>query len=574
LSCITGRKIAKFAHKNHKICTFHNHLLFFLMTRLPFFGKRNLFFLQTTLMFSLPNNLIIVVYFFRCILLLNPVIVMSLVSRMRIPIRMFANATKITMPALSPTMAQGNLVKWRKNVGDRIRPGDVLAEIETDKATLEFEAQEDGWIAKIFVSEGTDAVPVGRVLGLMVDEQKDIATVQDTPSPDASTTSAASAAPSAPSASASSASGTPRGGADTLSMEASLDHAALDVSAKLASGSSRLAPAARFILASAGIDPRSVVGTGKHGTIVKEDALRAVASHASIDKMAQEAARKITSAQPQSLSTPSTATSSPSSKPTSLAGAAVSSSATEFSDVKTTNIRRIIAERLLESKRNHPHAYVSTRVNVASVNALRTAAGKTFSVNDVFISAAAKAIPRTAGLAETALAGNAAGSGVDISIAVATDKGLLTPVVRGAESKSFNEIASTVKDLATRGRAGQLKPQEMSGGVFSISNLGMFGIDVFAAVINPPQVGILAVSQAVPDTVSGPILMPLVEPLDGDSSSSSSTSSSSSSSDKHVAGSWLTVQLSYDAARITEEQAASFLANFKRYVENPAAMLL
>lgn len=467
--------------------------------------------------------------------------------------RLFAKGaiTDIVMPALSPTMSKGNLIKWKKAVGDRIGAGDVVAEVETDKASLEFESQEEGFLANIYVEAGSADVPVGTPIAVMVEYAEDMAEAQ-------TRTSQSSMEPrprkqqAVPKTAVAASSSLP---ADTLSVEAA--------ASPFDYGKALMSPSARHLLASARIDPRSVHGTGKHGMIIKDDALKAIASLEQVRDVAMAAVAQPLAASAPTSATPTAASASASATPTTAAG---------FRDDKVSNIRRIIAERLLESKRSHPHVYAGISVDMTKANAFREqmkAAGSRFSINDFFIAAMARAIAQTPIFQDT--------PAVDISIAVATDKGLLTPVVRSADKKPLSQISEEVRDLATRGRAGKLAPAEMSGGCFSISNLGMFGIDGFSAVINPPQLGILAVAQASAEVSaagggsgSGSVLFPLVESLDSQGESPLPKASGNAVG----AVSTMNASLSFDGVRVTEEAAAALVRNFRRMVEDPLQLLL
>ncbi|KAF0852468.1 mitochondrial dihyrolipoamide acetyltransferase (PDH E2) form 2 [Andalucia godoyi] len=499
-------------------------------------------------------------------------------SVFRIPIRLYATGSPITMPALSPTMAKGNLVRWLKKPGDRIRPGDALALIETDKASLDFEATEAGFFARAVVPDGSENIPVGTLVALTVEKAEDVSTVT---LPSSSSTSSAAAAVPSPFSSAPSTSkpapfaqGARMGGLDTVSVEASLDRAAMISRSAITPG--RIAPSARYILGSAGIDPRSVVGTGRHGIVSKTDALRAVSSFSLLSQAAQSAldglAKPSAAAAAIHSAGSSSSSSSSSSSTTTTKGAptaAGSGQANEFTDVKTTTIRKIIATRLLESKQTHSHSYVSGRIDISKLAELRASnTASKFSVNDALILAVAKAIAITPTFRESS-----ASADYDVSFAVATPKGLLTPVVRRPQTKSVTQIAAEVRDLAARGRQGALKPEEMAGGVFSVSNLGMLGIDSFAAVINPPQLGILAVSRANATAVMGDsVLFPLVEPLDEQPAKKAAQPAQGESYKEGAM--WMNVQLSYDATRVPETSAVLLLQNLQLLIQDPMNLAL
>ncbi|KAL2653614.1 hypothetical protein R1flu_021742 [Riccia fluitans] len=369
----------------------------------------------------------------------------------------------ITMPALSPTMTQGNVVKWKKNVGDKISAGDVLCEIETDKATLDMEAMEDGYLAKILVPAGTKDIPVGQSLCVVVEDEGDVGKFENytggQPAEAAPKTDIAGDA--APESSHESESGPKK---------------------------SRVGPSVRRYLAESGLDAASLQGSGPHGMILKGDVLKAMKTGPTKTKSS--------SASPTPSKPPASATSAAKSP------ALTSSSDLGYTDTPTTQIRKIIAQRLLESKMGTPHLYLSADAILDPTLALRKSLkekqGISVSVNDFVIRAAAlalKSVPEANAFWDEKAGDILPNQSVDISIAVATDKGLITPIVKSADQKSLSEISVEVKSLAEKARTGKLKPHEFQGGTFSISNLGMFPVDNFCAVINPPQACILAVGR-------------------------------------------------------------------------------
>ncbi|KAF9676596.1 hypothetical protein SADUNF_Sadunf08G0019000 [Salix dunnii] len=363
------------------------------------------------------------------------------------------------MPALSPTMNQGNIAKWRKKEGDKIEVGDVICEIETDKATLEFETLEEGYLAKILAPEGSKDVAVGQPIAITVEDLNDIEAVKT---------------------SASSSSGR------KVKEEKSTHHGSNAEASKAKGNFKKISPSANLLISEYGLDASSLHASGPYGTLLKNDVLAAIKSGKGRKSSTKEKGTPPPQKSPQPSAIPS-----PESK-----------QSDSFEDLPNTQIRKIIARRLLESKQTTPHLYLSTDVILDPLLAFRKELKEQHdvkvSVNDIVIKAVAIAL-RNVPLAnaywnvengEIILCDS-----VDISIAVATEKGLMTPIIRNADQKSISAISSEVKHLAEKARVGKLTPNEFQGGTFSISNLGMYPVDQFAAIINPPQAGILAVGR-------------------------------------------------------------------------------
>ena len=372
-------------------------------------------------------------------------------------------ALEILMPALSPTMEEGTLAKWLVAEGDRVQSGDLLAEIETDKATMEFEAVDEGVIGKLLVAEGTANVKVNSAIAILL-EEGDAA--------DATVSPAQSAAAAAP-----------------LTHEASAVDAPATTAAPAAAVSNDgtrifASPLARRIAADQGLDLAKITGSGPKGRIVKADVSGAPAT-ASV------------SAPPPMAAAPAAGL------PSSASAASVEAlyQGRSYKAVPLDGMRRVIADRLTEAKQTIPHFYLRRDIELdtllklrSEVNAGLEARGVKLSVNDFIIKACAMAL-------QSVPAANAVWAGdrvlqmeaSDISVAVAIEGGLFTPVLQDADSKSLSKLAVEMKDLAARARSRKLAPHEYQGGSFSISNLGMMGIDNFDAVINPPQGAILAV---------------------------------------------------------------------------------
>jgi pyruvate dehydrogenase E2 component (dihydrolipoamide acetyltransferase) len=377
-------------------------------------------------------------------------------------------ATQILMPALSPTMEEGTLAKWLVKEGDEVKSGQILAEIETDKATMEFEAVDEGVIGKILVAEGTAGVKVNDPIAVLLDEGEDASAADAAP--------AAKSAPAAPKA------------------DAAAAPAASPAPAAPKAGGARVfaSPLARRIAAEKGIDLTKVTGTGPHGRIVKADLEGASAAPAPA-KAAEAPAPKAAAPAPAMAS-----------------GASAETVMKMFADRAYTEVpldgmRKTIAARLTEAKQTIPHFYLRREVQLDTLMAFRATLNKQLegrgvklSVNDFIIKACANALQAVPDC-------NAVWAGdrilklkpSDVAVAVAIEGGLFTPVLRDAHQKSLSALSAEMKDLATRAKTRKLAPHEYQGGSFAISNLGMMGIDNFDAVINPPHGSILAVGAGV-----------------------------------------------------------------------------
>jgi pyruvate dehydrogenase E2 component (dihydrolipoamide acetyltransferase) len=371
---------------------------------------------------------------------------------------------EILMPALSPTMTEGNLAKWHKKEGDKVKAGDVIAEIETDKATMEVEAVDEGTIGKIVVAGGTENVKVNDVIALLLEEGEDKKAIaawkpKAAPAPAKEEAKAAAPAAAAPTAAPSAAPAAPM-----LAPRAP----AAPVAAERNTGERVSAsPLAKRIAKQRGINLSNVVGTGPKGRVTKIDVDSAVSG----------------------------------------GGGRIARNPTEFVQIPNNNMRKVIARRLQESKQQVPHFYLTIEVEIDALLEARqqlnehatkqSQDGKPpykLSVNDMVIRATALAL-RDMPSCNVSWYDDAIiqYNNVDISVAVATDGGLITPIIRNADQKSLPQISAEMKDLAARARDNKLKPEEFQGGGFSVSNLGMFGVKTFQAIINPPQACILAV---------------------------------------------------------------------------------
>jgi pyruvate dehydrogenase E2 component (dihydrolipoamide acetyltransferase) len=372
----------------------------------------------------------------------------------------------ITMPALSPTMTEGTLAKWLLKEGDTVQSGDLLAEIETDKATMEVEAADDGVLARILVAEGTEGVPVNAPIAIFLEEGEDASVFEDATSETAAAAVAALAAP------------TPTQAPATEAVAVTAPAAAPPVAVAASGGRILASPLARRMATQAGLDLASVSGSGPRGRIVKADIEAAMATGGT------PAAAPVA---------PVTATpAAPAADASALEGA--------FELQPLSTMRKTIARRMSESKREAPHFYLTVDCELDALLSLRTElneradAAFKLSVNDLVIKAAAVALMKVpadnAGYSED---GIKLYKSADISVAVASERGLITPVIRNANGKGLEAISTEMRALAQKANDGKLMPEDYQGGSFSISNLGMYGVKQFDAVINTPQACILAV---------------------------------------------------------------------------------
>jgi pyruvate dehydrogenase E2 component (dihydrolipoamide acetyltransferase) len=417
----------------------------------------------------------------------------------------------ILMPALSPTMTEGTLARWLKNEGDAIKSGDVIAEIETDKATMEFEAVDEGVLAKILVPGGTSGVAVNTLIGVILEEGEDASALSSAAAPAAPKAAPVAAAPAA----------------------AAPAPVAVAAAPAVSHGDRVFAtPLARRIAKDAGLELKGVAGSGPHGRIVKHDVEVALA--------AGPVAAKPAAAAPAAAA------------PAPVAAAPAFGPA--YTEVPLTSMRKVIAQRLTEAKQTVPHFYLSIDIALDKLLSLRTdlnGRGDDYklSVNDFIIRAVALALKKVpaanASFTETAIRMY---SDVDVSVAVATPSGLITPIVKHADQKGLAAISNEMKALAAKAKDGKLKPEEFQGGTFTISNLGMFGIKDFAAIINPPQGCILAVGagEQRPVVKDGALSIATV----------------------------MTCTLSVDHRVVDGAVGAEFLAAFKKLIEEPLTMLL
>jgi len=456
----------------------------------------------------------------------------------------------ITMPALSPTMEEGNLAKWLVKEGDSVAPGDVIAEIETDKATMEVEAVDEGTVAKLLVPEGTEGVKVNAVIAILAEEGEDVKDAAKGDGDKAEAKSTKTEAPSSAPAGEVSAKPTEAGGsaapADKANGAAASAHpeerASKDEGARIFAS-----PLARRIAKDAGIDVSAIAGSGPRGRVVKAD---------------------VESAKEKGVTAPAAEKAAPGAAP---AVKAMSDEAVlklfeegSYELVPHDSMRKTIARRLVEAKSTIPHFYLTLDCELDALLALRkqindaaptrkTEKGEEpaykVSVNDMVIKAMAMALRDVPDAnASWTEGGMLKHKHSDVGVAVSIPGGLITPIVRKAEEKTLSAIANEMKDLAGRARNKRLKPEEYQGGTTAVSNLGMFGIKDFAAVINPPHATILAVGAGEQRAVvkNGALAIATI----------------------------MSVTLSTDHRAVDGALGSELLVAFKRYIENPMGMLV
>ncbi len=426
---------------------------------------------------------------------------------------------EILMPALSPTMTEGNLAKWLKKEGEKISSGEVIAEIETDKATMEVEAVDEGILGKILIAEGTENVAVNSCIALIINEDEDKSILENykIENDNAKPVPKEEEQPKSSSLAESAPIETQKQLDTTTKRLIKQDQITPKYSNKI-----KASPLAKRIAKEEGVSLYQLQGTGPNGRIVKDNVI----------DFLQNGANGV-----------------------------VRRNSQEFYQVKNSNIRKVIAKRLLESKLTVPHFYLSCELDITKLNEFRStinSAAKTsedgkplykISINDLIIKAVAlslKKVPEAnSSWSEDSII---IYNNIDISMAVAIDGGLITPIIKNADQKSLQDISIETKSLAKKAREGKLQPGEFQGGSFSISNLGMFGIDNFSAIVNPPQSCILAVSRAVEK--------PVIK------------------HGKVVAASMMNVTLSSDHRSVDGAVGAEFLKELRNYIENPVLMLI
>ncbi|RYE32819.1 MAG: pyruvate dehydrogenase complex dihydrolipoamide acetyltransferase [Hyphomicrobiales bacterium] len=453
--------------------------------------------------------------------------------------------TNILMPALSPTMEKGNLAKWLKKEGDTIKSGDIIAEIETDKATMEVEAVDEGILARIVVPEGTADVAVNEVIGVIAGEGEDAKSVS---APAAG--GAASAKAEAPKSDAPKAE--PAKAEASTATAASVPAAAAPAATPASAGSSRAfaSPLARRIAKDAGLDLAAIKGSGPHGRIVEKDVEAAKAGGGA--KAAPAAAPAGASAAKPAAAPLASGPSDEQVKKLFAPGS--------YEEVPHDGMRKTIARRLTEAKQTVPHFYVTVDCELDALLKLRgelnAAApekdGKPaykLSVNDMVIKALALAL-RAVPDANVSWTDNTMlkHKHADVGVAVSIPGGLITPIIRDACHKTLSQISNEMKDMAGRAKARKLKPEEYQGGTTAVSNLGMFGVKDFAAIVNPPHATILAVGAGEQRVIV--------------------------KGGQPAVATVMSVTLSTDHRAVDGALGAELLAAFKGYIEKPMAMLV
>jgi pyruvate dehydrogenase E2 component (dihydrolipoamide acetyltransferase) len=422
---------------------------------------------------------------------------------------------EILMPALSPTMKEGNLAKWIKKEGDKIKAGEVIAEIETDKATMEVEAVDEGIIGKIIVPQGTENVAVNTCIALILEEGEDKSALDKFVS-SSSNSGVVNKTDSLPQT------------ANNIEKTITLETKISPETTKNSSDFIKASPLAKRIAKNENISLTQISGSGPHGRIIKDDILNYLSSGNSSR---------------------------------SSSGGVIRRNPQEFFTKKNNNIRKVIAKRLLDSKQNVPHFYLSCELRVDKLNELRNSLNEVanhdengvpeykISINDLIIKATAMALKKVPE-ANSSWSEDATiiYNNIDISMAVAIDGGLITPIIKNADQKTIQQISKEAKSLAKKARDGKLTPEEFQGGTFSISNLGMFGIDNFSAIVNPPQSCILAVSR----TVEKPVI----------------------DHGQIKIGHTMNITLSADHRVVDGAVGAEFLKALRRYIEHPILNIL
>lgn len=440
----------------------------------------------------------------------------------------------ITMPALSPTMEEGNLAKWLVKEGDTVKSGDVIAEIETDKATMEVEAVDEGVVVKIVVPAGTEGVKVNSLIAILAADGEDVG-------------AAAAGGGSAPKAEAKPAEAPKE--AEKPAAAAAAPAATASAGPAPAKDGNRVfsSPLARRIAKEAGVDISAVSGSGPHGRVVKSDVEKAVASGG---------------ATPAAAAAPAAASAAPAAAPKGMSEEAVLKLFEQgsYDLVPHDGMRKTIAKRLQESKQTIPHFYVSVDVELDALLALRAQINDSaprrddkpaykLSVNDMVIKAMALALrdvpDANVSWTDTNMVKH---KHADVGVAVSIPGGLITPIIRKAELKSLSAISNEMKDLGKRAKERKLKPEEYQGGTTAVSNMGMMGVSNFAAVVNPPHATILAVGAGTERVVVKKGQMVIVNAM--------------------------TVTLSTDHRAVDGALGAELLGAFKRYIESPMGMLV
>lgn len=404
---------------------------------------------------------------------------------------------EILMPALSPTMSKtgGKIVKWHKKEQDKVEIGDVIAEIETDKAIMEFESVDEGVIGKILIPEGASGVPINQLIALMLEEGEDVNVLDNY----TSTSSVENEVKK-----------------ETKATTESNQKSSISIH-KNNADRIKISPLAKKVAENEGVNVKQLIGTGPYGRIIKADVLESLDVNSNTQVKGYERFE-------------------------------------EDVTVEMSNMRQVIARRLVEAKQNIPHFYLTVDCQVDKLISLKNeinsaSENSKVTINDLVVKAVAFGMKKFPDI-NSSWANNKIlkYSNIDISIAVALDDGLITPIVKNADKKGISSISKEIKDLVSRAKSGKLKPEEFQGGGFTISNLGMFGIKTFSAIINPPQSCIMAVGASE----KRPIIV----------------------DEKVDIAEIMTVTLSVDHRTVDGALGAKFLNAFKHYIENPVAMLV
>ncbi|KAF2010368.1 dihydrolipoamide acetyltransferase component of pyruvate dehydrogenase [Aaosphaeria arxii CBS 175.79] len=439
----------------------------------------------------------------------------------------FPSHTVVSMPALSPTMTSGNIGTWQKKVGDSIAPGDVLVEIETDKAQMDFEFQEEGTIAKILKSSGEKDVPVGSPIAVLVEEGEDVSAFESFTVEDAGGDK--SAAPAPKEGEASEASEAPKSAPPAKeeapsAIESDSTGARLELSLDRQTAS----PAVKRLALEKGVALSAIKGSGPGGKITKEDVEKAQSSGA--------------------------------------APAGAAAGAPTYEDTEATSMRKVIAKRLTESMQQNPHYFVASNISVSKLLKLREALNASskgeykLSVNDFLVKAlavAARKVPaaNSSWREENGKVIIRQHNVVDVSVAVATPVGLMTPIVKNVNGLGLSSISSTIKDLGKRARDGKLKPEEYQGGTITISNMGMnAAVERFTAVINPPQAVIVAIGTTQKVAVPGELTEDGTPSIEWDDQ--------------------IVITGSFDHKVVDGAVGGEFMKELKKVIENPLEFLL
>ncbi|XP_003384835.1 PREDICTED: dihydrolipoyllysine-residue acetyltransferase component of pyruvate dehydrogenase complex, mitochondrial-like [Amphimedon queenslandica] len=417
--------------------------------------------------------------------------------------------TEVVLPALSPTMDQGTIVKWEKEEGEKLEEGDIIAQVETDKATMDMETPGEGYLAKIIVPAGSKDLPLGKLLAIIVEDESDVAAFKDySPSQTSSPAPPMQAPPTATPTQTTSPIQSPPSGVKPPPPSASSPVGRIIAS-----------PYAKKLASEKSINLQSVSGTGPGGRIVARDVLQGTPTVV-----------------PASVTTPTPGAS--------------------YEDIQLSGMRKTIATRLMESKRNIPHYYLSIDITMDDLLRLRSGVNSSgdikLSVTDFLVKASGLALMEVPQVNSSWMESYIRQyNSADVSVAVSTEGGLITPIITGAENKGLKTISTEMRDLSERARSGRLQPHEFQGGTFTISNLGMYGIRNFSAVINPPQSCILAVGATQKRVI-----------VDEDDNKN------------YKVASVMSVTMSCDHRVVDGAVGAQWLSVFKSYIEKPFKMLL